>query len=389
MLSLRTDFNIPPDTIYLNASYMGPSPKPVTEIGKLHLGAKETPWNLGSDYYFEESEKLRQVFAALLGAKADNIALVPAVSYGEETAVANLPVRADQNVVMPEGDFPSNYYPWREYSKRAGFEIKQVKRPWNYDWTTAILNSIDERTAVVCVPQCDWSDGTRFDLKIISAAAKKVGAALVVDLSQSFGAVPFPLAEVDPDFVACVGYKWLLGPYGVSYLYVADRHLNGRPLENNWINRKDSHNFSALTDYKEEYLPGARRFDSGQHSQFMQNPMAREALDYIAKTGLRNIFEHCRFLNRRLASGLEELGFAVAPEEFRVGHLLGARPPTGINPKLLRDSLQRERAFVSVRNNALRISPHLYNSREDIETFLSRVRHLLRDKFISFIDSID
>ena len=388
MLSLKTDFSIPPNTIYLNASYMGPSPKSVTDIGRLHLNAKESPWTLGSNYYFDETENLRSVFAALIGSKADNIALVPAVSYGEETAIANISVQAHQNVVLPEGDFPSNYYPWYEYSKRAEFKLKQVNRPRDSNWTNAILDSIDEDTAAVCVPQADWSDGSKFDLIEISKASKKVGAALVIDLSQSFGAVPFPLAEIEPDFVACVGYKWLLGPYGVSYLYVADKYLNGRPLENNWINRKDSRDFSRLTYYKEEYLPGARRFDSGQHSQMILNPMAKESLDYIGKTGMRNIFEHCRFLNRILTKGLQEMDFDVAPEELRVGHLMGARPPTGINTKLLRESLQREKIYVSVRNDSLRISPHLYNSVEDIEYFLDKIRHLLSDKFISIIDNI-
>lgn len=388
MLSLKTDFNIPSDTIYLNASYMGPSPKSVTEVGRLHMKAKEQPWELASNYFFDDSERLRSLFANLIGADANNIALIPAVSYGEETAALNLPIHEHQNIIIPEGDFPSNYYPWCELSRRVGCEIRQAKRPWDYNWTTAILAQISENTAVVCVPQCDWSDGTRFDLVQIGEACRKVGAALVVDISQSFGAVPFPLDDIKPDFVFCVGYKWLLGPYGVSYMYVADQHLSGRPLENNWVNRKGSSDFSKLTDYQDDYLPGARRFDSGQHSQFVLNPVACEALEYITKTGLRNIYEHCRLMNRRLDTGLTNLGLSVAPEALRVGHMMGARPPTGINAKRLREALQKESVYVSVRNNSLRISPHLYNTNEDIEVFLNRVKHLIQDKFISFLDDL-
>ncbi|RYF39755.1 MAG: aminotransferase class V-fold PLP-dependent enzyme, partial [Cytophagaceae bacterium] len=180
-------------------------------------------------------------------------------------------------------------------------------------------------TAIVSVPQTDWSDGSHFDLLKISAKAKSLSAALILDISQSFGVSPIDIRAIDPDFVFSVGYKWQLGPYGIAYMYVADRHLSGRPLENNWVNRKSSEDFTKLTEYTDEFHVGARKFDSGQHSNFALNPMAIEALKVLNELTPKAIHEHIVSLNEVLVRGLENLNFEVVPKHFRTGHMIGAK----------------------------------------------------------------
>jgi selenocysteine lyase/cysteine desulfurase len=243
----------------------------------------------------------------------------------------------------------------------------------NHDWTEAFLKAIDETTAVVSVPQTDWSDGSHFDLIRISQKAKFVGAALVVDASQSFGAAPIDVSAIDPDFLFSVGYKWQLGPYGVSYMYVADRHLQGRPLENNWVNRRSSEDFTRLTEYTDEYQVGARRFDSGQHSQFSLNPMAIEAMEFLNEVSTQKVFAHITNLNEILVAGLVRAGFEVIPRAYRTGHMIGAKAPKQQCVKNLCGSLREKNIFLSVRCNSLRISPHIYNTEQDIERVLQEV----------------
>ena len=109
-----------------------------------------------------------------------------------------------------------------------------------------------------------WTDGSLIDLAAVSARAQDVGARLVIDGSQSIGAMPLDVGALQPDFVVTVGYKWLLGPFGLGYLYVAEQHRNGEPIEHNWIVRSGSEDFARLIDYRDTYQPGARRFDVGR-----------------------------------------------------------------------------------------------------------------------------
>lgn len=369
MSKYRDLFNIPDSVCFLNSAFISPQMKQITEAGIAAVSFKEQPWRLQTSDFFTGCDELRGLVANLLKTTADNIALIPAVSYGVETAVLNLPVKPHQKVLMPEGDFPSNVYPWQNRHF--------VPRPADYDWTSAFLAAIDENTAVVSVPQTDWSDGSHFDLVKISQKAKSVGAALVVDVSQSFGISPLDIQSFDPDFLFSVGYKWQLGPYGVSYMYVADRHLAGRPLENNWVNRRSSEDFTKLTDYTDEFHSGARRFDSGQHSNFALNPMAIAAMKVLNFLTPEKVFAHIRGLNEILVNGLRSLSFEVVPENRRTGHMIGARAPAGVCVNELCGRLREKNIFVSVRCNSLRISPHIYNSEQDIRNFLVELKRQL------------
>jgi selenocysteine lyase/cysteine desulfurase len=160
-------------------------------------------------------------------------------------------------------------------------------------------------------------------------------------------------------------------------MYVADRHLNGRPLENNWVNRRCSEDFTKLTEYTDEYHVGARRFDSGQHSNFALNPMAIEAMKVLNTITPEKIFAHITSLNETLVSGLGTLGFEVVPRNRRTGHMIGAKAPSGVCVKDLCGRLREKNIFVSVRCNSLRISPHIYNTEQDIQKFLVELKRLM------------
>src|SRR4029453_13984462 len=158
-------------------------------------------------------------------------------------------------------------------------------RPEDSDWTGVLIDEIDEDAAVVAVPKCNWTDGSLVDFSLVGEGVGEVGAALVIDVIQSIGALPFDVSEVRPDFLIAASYKWLLGPYGVGFMYVDEKHREGRPIKTNWINPQGTEDFPHLGDSQDAFQPGARRFDVGERSNFILLPMAAEALRQLIEGG--------------------------------------------------------------------------------------------------------
>lgn len=370
----RDRFEIPSDVTYLNCANMAPQLKSVTEAGLEAVRAKSSPWKLSAAEWFSGAEILRTLAGQLLDVDSEGIALVPAVSYGIAVAAANLPLSANQAVVLLDQEFPSNVYAWRELARKTGARIVTVRRSEETSWTEALERGVDKNTAIVAVPQCHWTDGSKIDLERVAQRARKVGAALVIDASQSLGACPLDLGRVQPDFLVAVGYKWLLGPYGLGYLYVAPKwRSSGVALEQSWLTRAGSEDFTRLVEYTDEYRPGARRFDMGEFPQFALGPMAIAALRQVLAWGVTHIHTALSTLTAEIAQRTREEGYSALTPDQRCGHMIGIRHPGGI-PSELAARLNEAKIFVSIRGDSIRIAPHLYNDRNDIDRFFEVLR---------------
>ena len=362
----RDLFEIPKEISYLNCAYMSPQLRTVREIGERAVARKSRPWEITPQDFFEDCEKSRQLFARLVGGEADGVALVPSVSYGIAVAAANVPVREGQKILILEDQFPSNVYSWRELAQHSGANLVTVARPADHNWTSAVLDHLDENTAVVAVPNCHWTDGSLLDLASVGERAREAEAALVVDGIQSLGAHPFDAREVRPDFLSASAYKWLLGPYGVGFLYVGEEWREGTPIEHNWINRRGTEDFSQLVDYQDAFQPGARRYDVGERSNFALLPMANEALRQILDWGVENVSETIGGLTDLIEREAGERGIEAVPREVRAQHMVGLKLGSTA-PEDLAARLATEGVFVSVRGEGIRVSPHLYNIGKDVE----------------------
>ena len=284
--SQRHRFDIPREVAYLNCAYMSPLMTEVVEAGRAAVARKARPWQIRPIDFFTGPDALRPLFARLIGADADGVALIPAASYGLAIAAANLPLGPGRRILVLEDQFPSNVYCWQARAAETGAEVATVGPGPDGDLTAALLAAIDERTAIVACPHCRWTDGALLDLAAVGAAARAAGAALVLDLTQSAGALPFDAAAVRPDFVVAACYKWLLGPYATGFLWVAPEHRDGRPLEAAWMGRQGAEDFARLVDYQPAYRPGARRFDMGEAPNFALLPMVETALTRILDWGV-------------------------------------------------------------------------------------------------------
>jgi selenocysteine lyase/cysteine desulfurase len=372
--AVRDLFEIPDGITYLNCASMAPQLRSVTEVGLRAVRTKASPWNLSAAEWLSGSEELRALAARVMGTDSDAVALVPAASYGIATAAANLPLARGQTIVILHQQFPSNVYAWYELAKKNTARVVVAQREPGVDWTEALIAAIDDNTAIVAVPQCHWTDGSRVDLERVGERARAVGAGLVIDASQSLGASPLNLERVQPDFLTAVGYKWLLGPYGLGYLYVAPKwRESGVPLEQSWIARAGSDDFSRLVDHTDAYRPGARRFDMGESPQFVLAPMAIAALQQVLAWGVERIQRTLSLLTEKVAQLAADIDYAVLPREQRSAHMIGIRHARGIPaglPQLLHDA----NVFVSVRGDSIRIAPHLYNDAGDIERLFAVLR---------------
>jgi selenocysteine lyase/cysteine desulfurase len=366
----RSLFDIPDSVVYLNCAYTAPLLKSAREAGEKALALKSEPWRLRPAHFFENLETVRNLFAELIDTQGSNIAIVPAVSYGIALAARNLPLSAGEEIVVIEEQFPSNIYSWQRLAREKDGEIKIVGRPPHHDWTEAVIQAIGAKTAIAALPNCHWTDGTLLDLPRIAARCHEKGAALVIDGTQSLGALPFSIETVRPDFLITTAHKWLLGPYSFGFCYIDPKWHHGVPLEENWLNRAGSEDFSRLVDYRDEYQPGARRFDVGEASNFSLAPIAAAALRQILAWDVQKISEALKAKTDRIAGAAEALGFRVAPEAARGPHMIGLAHPQGV-PSALVAELAKARVHVSIRGESIRVAPHLYNTAEDLDRFIN------------------
>ena len=371
-LACRKDrFQLDAGAHFLNCAYLGPLPRSVAEAGVAGIRRKQSPTPFASSEFFTGCDLARERFGRLVNAAPERIALMPAASYGIAVAARNLPLERGQNVVILGEQFPSNVYAWRRRAADHGCELRTVERPGPPPsgalWNERLLEAIDADTAVVALPHCHWTDGTRIDLAAAGRRAREVGAAFIIDGSQSIGAVPFDVARLRPDALITVGYKWLLGPYQTCLGYFGPRFDDGVPLEETWISRRGSEDFQGLVDYTDEYRPAAARYDVGQTSNFILVPMLIEALDLILAWEPARILDYCRALLAGLAEELRARGWAIEDDEWRAGHILGVRLPPGCDLRELEGRLAAARVYASLRGDALRVSPNVYNDPPDIE----------------------
>jgi selenocysteine lyase/cysteine desulfurase len=365
----RSLFDIPPDVTYLNLAAHSPLLKSVYDAGIEGLGRKYHPWDLDLAKTPAEAERLRGLFAALIGAGAGDVAIVSSTSYAVETAARNLALGKGRKVIALQDQFPSNVLSWRHLAAEVGGELHFVARPANDDWTQAVLEALDGTVDIAALPPCHWSDGSRLDLVTIGARCRELGIALVVDATQAVGAMPFDVKEIQPDYVACSAYKWLLCPYTLGFLYAAPHRQSGTPIEFHRWNHAGVSVSATGVGYPEGYNEGARRYDMGEVNNFILMPMAVQALTQLGLWTPDAIQAYTKPLTQAVADGARARGWTVPADEFRVGHYIAMKPRGALKPGIVQRLQKEWKVNVSERAGGIRVAPHLFNDMADVERF--------------------
>lgn len=374
--SQRQKFSIPREVCYFNAAYMTPQPDAIVEAVAKGARFRASPWDVSASDFFSDVERFRLLVARLIGSATDDVAIVPAASYGMAIAARNIRMSRGQSILMLDEQFPSHVYPWMRLAEETGGTIVFAGSASGVDLTESVLSEIDrlgEALAIAALPNHFWANGEALDLVQIGAALRANGSALVVDITQTLGACPVDINLIQPDFLVGAGYKWLFCPYGVSVLYANPKYHDGTPVEENWINRLGSQDFSQLASYEDRYLPGARRFDVGERAMFELMPGAIGAIQQLLDWGVENISARLQNYSASLIEVLCRYGFTEPYKNRHSAHFFGVEIPSGLEAGLV-GSLQSHNVYVSKRQSSLRLAPHVYNDEEDLDRFETALR---------------
>lgn len=376
-------FDIPEHVNFFNIASYSPSFKAVEEAGMKAVKQKSHPYGIHISHFFDPLKKVKSLFSELI--ECDNferVVTIPSVSYGMANVANNIVLKETDEVVLVEEQFPSNYYIWEKLTKKFGATLKIISAPNTKEkcgrlWNEAILNSINKNTAVVAIGQVHWSNGTLFDLKKIRKKSKEKDALLIVDGSQSIGALPFSIQEIQPDALICAGYKWLFGPYGCGYAYYGPFFDDGNPIEENWINRTNSNDFSKLTEYSPKHKPFAHRYSPGEAASFIYVQMQIAALEQLLEWTPTAIQAYCKRTTKTFVKNLRRKGCYVENDSDRSHHMFGIELPDSVDIDKLKDRFEEEQIFISFRGRYLRVSCHLYNTEEDFDLLFSCISEFL------------
>jgi selenocysteine lyase/cysteine desulfurase len=367
--SQRHLFSIPKEVTYLDAAYMSPIPKGAAEAGARGASVKAAPWDMTIGSYYDEVERARELAAAFIGASADDIAVISATSYGIAVAASNVPVPAGSVIIMMENEHTSHRYAWYELAQQKNARVVAVSRRPEQSWGQALVAAIrgaDAPVAVVAGTMVHWFEGMTVDIDTVADAARAAGASLVMDGTQWVGALPFDVMRVRPDFLSFATYKFLLGPYRLAFLYAGKAwHDKGRPIEFHSWNRLGGERPDFYLETMPDYLPGARRYDMGERSDFAVLPVAIKALELLLEWGVPAVNERLRHLNAIIWSEAERRGFSGPPAEYRAPHIAVVELGRRHRPDLARD-LKLQNAIVTIRGTKMRVTPHVYNEEQDI-----------------------
>lgn len=368
---------MPDEGIYLNGARMGLLPRHTLRAGIRALLDRSQPQQITGEDFFKTVRQLKEAFARLINVSDwQRIAIIPSVSYGMANVANNAWLKPDDEVLVVAEQFPSNVYPWMRKAKVRIVPPPETYAQYSADWTTRVLEQITPQTRIVALGTVHWTDGTALDLLKIRERSREQDALLVLDGTQSVGAMPFDVAQIQPDALVLGSYKWLLGPYSLGLAYYGEAFDGGTPIEESWMNRKGAEEFAGLTNYVDAYEPKARRYDVGEQSNFQLVPMLLASLEFLEEFPPARIQEYCQQITAEPIKALQELGFQLP--DRRGKHMFGLRLPQKPG-KVSRvfEAVSAAGISVSLRGEVLRVAPHLYNTRQDLEELVRVIRGAL------------
>jgi selenocysteine lyase/cysteine desulfurase len=380
LASQRALFDLPSDVCYLNAASYGPLPLATVAAARQAVARKSRPWEIDVSFAAGQHERARKAAAGLINADPDDVALISSVSYGVATASKILPIPAGSRVLVLQDDHSSPVLEWMSRAAADGFEVETIRSPADHDWTSAVLAAIVRPgaapIAIASISSVLWTDGCIVDMNRVTPALRAQGAALLIDATHGTGVLELDVRKLDPDFVAFPTYKWLLGPYGRAFLYIAKRHQGAIPLEQTSAGRRGVNSETDVYFKDLDYVGNARRFDMGERDHFISLEMASMGIEQVAAWSCAAISERLAMLTKRLANGVRGNRVSFPDEPLRAPHILSLGFSGGM-PNGLIGKLAAERIYVAPRLGRMRISPHVYNTENDVDRFVETFRRLL------------
>jgi len=371
LASLRAqEFPWTADTIYLNNASVGPLPERTRVAVEAFNRKRAAPLLVLDGELFATLAESRRLVAEMIGASPEEIALTINTGSGLSLAARALPLKPGDIVLTSDREFPANVYPWM-LLKDSGITLELAPTtPGGWPDEDRLLERLrDPRVRVLAISLVQFSNGYTVDLAQLSAATRASGAYLVVDAIQGVGQVPLDLRKTPVDVLACGAQKWLLSPWGSGFVYVR-RELIGklRPSITGWMAFEGTDDFTRLTQYDDTLRGDARRFEMIT-LPYQDFAGMNASLGLLLATGIGSIAEHLGALHAPVLEWAAECGVrVVSPVGGHGSGILCVAPPdVGGAFRALKSA----GVVCGLREGAIRLSPHFYNTVEEMERVVS------------------
>jgi selenocysteine lyase/cysteine desulfurase len=361
------------DATYLNFAAHAVIPRVALNAVQASVAAKRRPHIVDDKSFFFVAANLRQTLATLIGASQDDIALTTGAGAGLATIAYALKWSAGDEVIIAGGEFPAHYATWKPMEAREGIKVQITHPQDQFIQSGDLIAAMTPRTRVISVSHVRFDDGSILDASSLAAACRRNGTLLVLDVSQSCGAIPMDVSSLGADFIVCAGYKYLLSPWGTGFLWAKPENADLlRPGPYNWLSQ-DVETFARLNYVDPRPARTLSRWDAAQASSIYNfNLTVMEAsARFVLNATPALIHDHNQtlidYFFERLPDGYRLASPRQASHRGVFGCIeVGSRGDTESLYQTLRD----ERFVVALREGKIRVAPHLLNSTQDMDRLL-------------------
>src|ERR1700674_813898 len=362
------------DATYLNAVAQGPLPRVALHAASQALEWKKFPHTIPESLYLDLPNRIRTSLANLIGGAAGEIAITTGTSSGLAAVAAGLEWKSGDEVLIARGEFPAHFTTWLPMQVAGKLKVMVVEPRERFVTADDFIAHIGPRTRLVSTSLVRFDNGVRLDAAKIARACQDAGALLLLDGAQCVGAMPMDVRALGADFLTASGYKWLLSPYGTGFFWARSELIEQmRVGPFYWMALEDADEFHTLSTGVYNLAKGARRWDSPETASFSNLAAMDASLELILRVGVETVWDHARrliaMMIERLPRDRYVLASPASADDRGSYSCVAARKPEMTGQMFER--LRAAQVHVSLREGALRISPHLYNSERDIDRLLT------------------
>jgi len=366
----RTEWHEFEGVTYLNLA--GNSPIPKAAIKRMHeaIEWKKFPQRIPDAAFFEVPNRVRAAIAKLIGGQPEEIALTTGASTGMSAVAYGLEWKPGDEVLTASGEFPLQYATWKPMEEREGIKVTAVKPSGTFHSTDDFIAALTPRTRLVSVSHVRFDNGAMIDAAKLAAACHAQGALLLLDVSQSCGAVPMDATQMGADFLVCAGYKWLLGPFGTGFFSAKHEHIaKMRPGPFYWMAAEGVENFADLATAPPRPANAAKRWDAAETANYYNLAALEGGLELVLRAGAATVAGHNHRLIEQLFERLPKDRCVVASplERVRRGPYGCFQARSAEKTRELYEKLRAENVITSLREGKIRVSPYLYNTEQDVD----------------------
>jgi selenocysteine lyase/cysteine desulfurase len=361
------------DVTYLNFAAHAAIPRVALNAVQSSVAAKMRPHIVDDRSFFSVAASLRQTLATLIGANPDEVALTSGAGAGLAAIAYALKWSRGDEVVIARGEFPVQHATWKPMEAREGIKVRIAVPQGQFIQPDDLVAAMTPSTRVVSVSHVRFDDGSMLDVSSLAAACKRNGTFLVLDVSQSCGAIPMNVRSLGADFIVCAGYKYLLSPWGTGFLWTRKENLDSlRPGPYNWLSQ-GVESFARLNYVNPEPSPGLSRWDSAEAASIYNfNLTVMEAsAKFVLDAGPALIRDHNQALIEYFFERLPDGYRLASPRQASQRGVFGCiEAGSRANTESLYQTLRDEGFVVALREGKIRVAPHLLNSTQDMDRLL-------------------